>query len=516
MLRLLGLLGGLSAVTDLGAGAPMDESLRRCVVGARLARAAGCPDDTVRDVVYVSLLEHLGCFAPAYEATRAFGDDISVVRFGFLVDDTRPADLLRTFVPGVSAASGRSRLRTLAAALDVPGSRRAQEATCEVARQAAGRLGLGAPAATALAHVTALWNGRGVPPAAGADIPLASRVMHVAGAVVLFEGYAGRHAALEETRRRAGRQLDPEVVGLLTPEVLEGLDDVDLHRTVLDLEPDPVRLVDASDLLEVARTFGDLVDLKSPVLHGHSSAVARLATTAGSHLALPHLDRLTVAAHLHDVGRAGVSGAIWGKRGPLTASELDQWRLHPYYSERVLSRVPGLADVALLAAQHHERCDGSGYPRGARATDLSLPSRVLAAADRYCSLVSTRPGASAATPHEAARELREEARSGQLDADAVGAVLQASAGRPGRPHERPSGAANLTPRQVEVLRLVASGCSNREIADRLVISRRTAEHHVQDIYQRTGAGSRAGVALYAMEHGLVDPTGAGTGRPAQP
>ncbi len=71
------------------------------------------------------------------------------------------------------------------------------------------------------------------------------------------------------------------------------------------------------------------------------------------------------------------------------------------------------------------------------------------------------------------------------------------------PEVRREPPAGLTDRQVEVLRLVAEGCSNRQIADRLVISRRTAEFHVQQIYQKIGSSNRASAAMFAMEHGLL-------------
>jgi DNA-binding NarL/FixJ family response regulator len=161
--------------------------------------------------------------------------------------------------------------------------------------------------------------------------------------------------------------------------------------------------------------------------------------------------------------------------------------------------VPGLADVASLAGRHHERSDGSGYHRGLRADQLPMDARVLAAADSYRTLVEARPYRRAMSPHDAADSLRREVRAGRLDGDAVGAVLLAAGHDTGR-RARPAG---LTERQVQVLRLMAAGMSNRDIAARLVISRRTAEHHVQDVYARIGVSTRAGAALFAMEHGLL-------------
>jgi HD-GYP domain-containing protein (c-di-GMP phosphodiesterase class II) len=508
--RLLSLLGGLSVVTDLGTGAPMEESLKRSLVAARLARAIGCADAEVSEVIYTSLLQHLGCTAYAHELAGIFGDDITATRMAFLADLTRPRDVVRTFIPGVAEATGRTRA-AVAASL-VTGMRRldveGQAATCEVACEASRRLGLPPPVQAGLFNTLAMWNGKGYPKAVGDAIPLSARLMHVASTAVLAHLHIGERAAVAEVMRRSGSYLDPELAdAFLTRagELLDGLSEIDAHREMLDAEPDPVQLVDDTQLESVARTFGDLVDLKSPFLHGHSAAVADLAAAAAGRLGLADDVRtVQIAGHLHDAGRVGVSSRIWDKPGPLTESERDQVRLHPYHTERILARVPELAGVAALAGGHHERCDGSGYHRGVHAAQQAMPARVLAAADAYHALLEPRPHRAAASPSEAAARLRSEATAGRLDGDAVAAVLDAAGHRTGLRRPRPC---DLTERQVEVLRMVAAGRSNAQIAERLVISRRTAEHHVQDVYAKIGVSTRAGAAMFAMEHGLADKPG---------
>jgi HD-GYP domain-containing protein (c-di-GMP phosphodiesterase class II) len=515
MFRLLGLLGGLAAVTDLGVGAANDESLRRCVVATRLARAAGCDDDEIRDVVYISLLEHIGCTGPSHESAAVWGDDIAIGRLAFLMDFADPRDLFRVWVPGLAAATGRSRARALAATVR---SMRAFEAvgpvaTCDVAREASGRLGLPEAVRHGLVHALCMWNGKGYPRRAGEEIPLCTRLMHVASIATLFLLHAGPDAVVTQVRRRSGTYLDPSLADLFVSkarDLLDGVEALDAYEAALDCEPDPVRYVGTDDLESVARTFGDLVDLKSPRLHGHSSAVADLAAASTAGLGLAgEVHSVRVAGHLHDIGRVAVSSRIWDKAEPLSASERDQANLHPYHSERILVRVPELTEIATLAGQHHERCDGSGYHRGIGGDRMSMASRVLATADAYCSAGSDGAGSADST----ARWLRDEARQGRLDGDAVEAVLEAAG------HQRQvrrQGPAGLTSRQIEVLRLLADGMSNRDIAERLVISPRTAEHHVQDVYARIGASTRAAAALFAMEHGLLGPrTGPKIGRSTQ-
>lgn len=506
VIRLLGLLGGLALATDLGTGAPLEESLKRCVVATRLARTLGCTDAETTDALYTSLLQHLGCSAYAHETAALWGDDIGFVRLAFLTDFADRRDVWRTFTGGLAASTGWSRPRVMATALTK--GRRAEvegpAATCEIARDASRRLGLPDSVQLALAESITSWDGSGHPATAGEEIPLATRVMHVASTAAMFTLHAGPEEAVAQVRKRAGTGLDPGIAEAFADraaDLVGDLEDIDAYDEALAVEPDPVRLVAPDEVAHVARTFGDLTDLKSPWLQGHSAGVADLAATAVHHLGLAGSATVVrCAGHLHDLGRLAVSSRIWDKPGPLTRSEQEQARLHAHHSERVLARVPALAEIAVLAGQHHERSDGTGYHRGLTASQLSMPSRVLATADAFRNLVEERPYRAGLPVEEVGTRLRTEVRTGRLDGDAVTAVLAAAGQAQGVRRPRP---ADLTARQVEVLRLVARGLSNRQVADRLVISTRTAEHHVQDVYTKIGVSTRAGAALFAMEHGLL-------------
>jgi HD-GYP domain-containing protein (c-di-GMP phosphodiesterase class II) len=255
---------------------------------------------------------------------------------------------------------------------------------------------------------------------------------------------------------------------------------------------------------EVARVFADMVDLKTPFLHGHSSGVAALAEAAARVVGSDEAAVATMrrAAFLHDLGRVGVPNGIWEKRGPLSAGEWEQVRLHAYHSERILSRSAALTPVATIAGMHHERLDGSGYHRGISAASLPAAARVLAAADAYHAMTEERAHRPALTRSEAARTLQDEAVAGKLDRETVAAVLEAAGHPPGR--TRAAWPASLTDREVEVLRLLARGRSNKEIAGTLVISNHTVHHHVLHIYNKIGASTRAGAALFAMQHDLLE------------
>jgi HD-GYP domain-containing protein (c-di-GMP phosphodiesterase class II) len=195
-----------------------------------------------------------------------------------------------------------------------------------------------------------------------------------------------------------------------------------------------------------------------------------------------------------------VSNGIWDKAGPLTASEMERVRFHPYLTERMLAFTPRLAELGAIAVQHHERLDGSGYPRGLSGSSISLPGRVLAAADSYATKLEPRPHRPALEREEAGAALRAAVDAGKLDGEAVEAVLQAAGHRTRRRRHLPEG---LTAREVEVLRLLALGLTNRAIAEKLTISRKTAGAHIEHIYAKTGANNRATAGLFAMQHGLM-------------
>jgi HD-GYP domain-containing protein (c-di-GMP phosphodiesterase class II) len=207
------------------------------------------------------------------------------------------------------------------------------------------------------------------------------------------------------------------------------------------------------------------------------------------------------AALAHDFGRMGVSNAIWDKPGPLGAGEWERVRFHPYITERMLRQSPALAPLGAIAVQHRERLDGSGYPRGLAGNAISRAARVLGAADAYRAMREPRPYRAALTADAAARELRADVHAGRLDADAVEVVLSAAGHRASRRRE---GVAGLTAREVEVLRLVARGLSNKEVGQLLVISPKTAGNHVEHIYAKIGASNRAGASLFAMRNGLLE------------
>ena len=283
---------------------------------------------------------------------------------------------------------------------------------------------------------------------------------------------------------------------------MAGLDAGSHWEEILEAEPGLTETIDERRLDAILEAVGDFVDLKSPWFFGHSRRVADLAGAAAAGVGLSADDATKVrrAGLVHDFGRLGISNGIWDKTTPLTVSEQERVRMHPYLTERMLAFSPRLAELGAIAVQHHERLDGSGYPRGLTGSTVSLPGRVLAAADCYATMREDRPHRPARGVVESAVTLRAEARAGRLDGAAVEAILEADGHRVRQRREWPAG---LSAREVEVLRLLARGMTNKEIAARLTIAPKTAGAHVEHIYAKTGAKNRATAGLFAMSHGLL-------------
>ncbi|WP_350280829.1 HD domain-containing phosphohydrolase [Kribbella sp. HUAS MG21] len=492
--RLAELLCALSVALDVAMDQRPEKSIRSCLVATRLADRLDVADK--RTVYYATLLRHLGCTATAHEEAHLMGPRAGELRPQAEQTDTASSRESLALLRQVGRGTGVRRLQYVVRTLKA-GDDDLLRAICEVGSMLAERLALGPAVSDALYQNLERWDGKGRPRGlAGTEIAVATRIAEVATQAVIYRDGT-------KLRQRQGGWLDPEVVAAYDDSLVADLDEIDVWEAVVDAEPQPWCRV--ADLDGLAATFAYFVDLKSPYLFGHSTGVAALADRAAGLLGLSDDERATLrrAALLHDLGRVGVPTAVWERPGPLRRSDWEQVRLHPYQSGRILGRSAVLQPIAELAAAHHEKLDGSGYPQQAKGNELSLAARLLAAADCYQALTEDRPHRSAHSPVGAAEILLAQVSAGRLDAECVKAVL-AVAGQqvPGHRLTRPAG---LTEREVEVLRLVARGASNAEVARELVVSRRTAEHHVQHIYGKIGVSTRAAAALFAMQHGLFTP-----------
>jgi HD-GYP domain-containing protein (c-di-GMP phosphodiesterase class II) len=410
-----------------------------------------------------------------------------------------PFEVMRLMVH--HAGPGQTGVRRFRSVLSVlAGGKKAAElnfrTACEVAEAFGKRLGLDEPVRLALAANFERWNGRGLPTGCkGTAIPRPMRIAQLAQEFEVLARIEGVPRACQIIKTRRNKAYDPELADLVLTAGAgwwEAVEPADSWDVALELAPPSAALSDA-ELEESLLVLADFADLKSPWTSGHSRAVAALAREACGPAA-------EAAALVHELGCVAVPNSIWDKPGPLTRDERDRVETHALVTDQLLRRIPYTAALASVAGGAHERIDGSGYHRRVTGGQLDEAQRVIAAADCYQAMTSDRPHRAAFAPADAAAELRSMSVAGHLDGEAVERVL-AAAGH--RRAARPPLPAGLTNREAEVLQLLSLGLTTREVADRLVISPKTADHHVQHIYTKIGVSTRGAAALFAIEHGIL-------------
>lgn len=506
--RLAELVAALSLGIDLGFGQPMEHVLRQCLIALRLADVLGLDEEMRSTTYYSALLVDVGCHTDAHEQAKWFGDDIAMKSGKYDHDARTVAGMLAGMSQIGAGNEPLHRLRVgveffLYGHKDVDGM---VESHSQLARALARELGLPQRVQEAVGTAYERWDGRGWPGELKAEaIPLESRLAQFAEFVEVAYRIGGVSAAISLAKERAGGQFDPHLAQALIDNadaIFGDLDETQTWHAVIDVEPS-LRVTLTHDQAETALTgVADFIDLKSPYTLGHARAVADLTSGAAQRLALSTGD-IALSRHaglVHGFGRLGVSNAIWDKRGPLAAGERERVRLHPYLTERMLRQSEWLAPFGAVAVQLRERLDGSGHPHGLTGSAISMPARILAAADVYQSMIEPRSYRPARAAEDAARELRAEVSARRLDGDAVEAVLAIAGHSEVRRRQHPAG---LTTREVDVLRLLARGLSSKQISEQLVISPKTARNHIEHIYMKIGARSRVTASLFAIQHGLL-------------
>jgi HD-GYP domain-containing protein (c-di-GMP phosphodiesterase class II) len=509
-LRLAELLGALSLATDLAHQVPPETALKDALLSVIFARHLGLSGQELTDVYYLALVSHLGCTAYAEEQGGVSGGDDGAMRHTFTeADFADNVQLARLAVTKLAIRSG-----PVERARAVVGFMRAgrgfleagNTAICEAAARLGERLGIGPNVSRGLNELFARWDGKLFPLPPGEGVSLISRLTHLIRVAQIHALGRGPIGAGEVVQERRGGEFDPKLADAFLevyPDLFAAIGEGSVWDRALDAEPRPHRLVAQSHLEELTLAIADFTDIKSPFTLGHSRRVGVLAEAAGGCLGLKahDLQLLRLGGHVHDLGSVSLPQRVWMKGGRLNRPELEAVRLHPYQTERILSCCRSLDPLGAVAGFHHERLDGSGYHRGATAAAQSQAARVLAAAEVYQSLLEERSWRPASSASDSSDQLAEQATAGTLDRLAVRAVLEVAGQRPGP--RRVGWPAGLTDREVEVLRLLATGRSNRVIARTLSISEATVRTHAENIYGKTGVHSRAGIGLFAIEHDLV-------------
>jgi HD-GYP domain-containing protein (c-di-GMP phosphodiesterase class II) len=404
------IVGALSYALDLTEGEPPGHARRACAIGMRIAEEIGMEVADRHDLFYALLLKDAGCSANAARMAALFAADERVAkRTSKRVNWSRPSSAfawsIRTVTPGSSLRRRARQLRLIRDEGQV--TRSLMRARCERGAEIARMLGLSAATADAIRTLDEHWDGCGQPEGMrGEQIPLGGRILCLAQTAEIFHASHGVEGVLRVARKRSGSWFDPQLVA-----ALHAIAD-DRAFWAGDLapeEPGERRLSADGDYLDrIADAFAGVVDAKSPWTYRHSDRTCVIAMSMAVMLGCdePTLGQMRRAALLHDIGKLAISNRILDKPARLTDAEFARVRQHPLFTQWILERTPGFADLAPLAAAHHERLDGAGYPHGLRGPELTVPMRILAVADVYEALTSERPYRAAMSSEEAIEQMR--------------------------------------------------------------------------------------------------------------
>jgi HD-GYP domain-containing protein (c-di-GMP phosphodiesterase class II) len=501
-------IGVLSLATDFAIGQPLGYGLRSAVASVAVARSMGLGEDIASEAYYHGLLRYCGCTAETDKLNALFGDEIAIRKDFSAIDPADGPEFVRVLMAHVGPARSDhpplahgdgNFMNVVGATVSVFSSH------CEVAARIAERLGLPADVQRNLRQLYERWDGHGFPNhVAGEAIAPAVRIVLVVQDALALLDIMPIERVGPVIAGRSGGPYDPAVVAAFLPlatKLLAPVSDEAAWAAAMAFDAGDDSVLSEADIDAVSEVIADFIDLKSPLIAGHSRQVAALIDAAAKAARMPEARQaeLRRAALWHDIGYIAIGGTARFDN----AEGSERGRLHPYFAGRMVPRVPGLAAIGAIIAEHHERLDGSGFHRGIRAADLPAHGRLLAVAEAYQNLIEDRPFRVTLTPAQAAARLREEVNRGGLDGDAVACVLEA-AGQ-GRRGKKVPLVAGLTGREVDVLRHLARGGTTKDIGTALGLSPRTVDNHIQSIYGKLGVNTRGGATLFALEHGLLTP-----------
>jgi HD-GYP domain-containing protein (c-di-GMP phosphodiesterase class II) len=417
-IRLSEVVGALSHALDITEGQPIGHAERCCRIGMRLGERIGLPACSRSALFYALLLKDAGCSSTGSRVAALFENDDQRVKVDLKTTDLqRPLEAIRYAVRNSAPERSLVMRARRFAVVALKGSRREiTRQRCERGAEIARQIGLGEETAQAILTLDEHWDGGGDPAGLrGEDIPVLGRILCLSQSAEIAWQRGGPDAAIAVGQLRRGTWFDAALV-----DVLQGLHEDHAFwarvRTadVSDLEPDDrVEIADEARLDRIAEAFASVIDAKSPFTSQHSQGVADIAERIACQLGLAAHERrdLHRAALLHDIGKLGVSSRILDKAGPLTDTEWVAMKRHPEMTQRILQHVSAFGSLAVTAAAHHERLDGSGYHRGVQAGGLPLQARILAVADVAEALGADRPYRPALGPDEVLDLMRQDVGS---------------------------------------------------------------------------------------------------------
>lgn len=262
------------------------------------------------------------------------------------------------------------------------------------------RLQLGDEIAEYIKYHHENYDGSGVLGLKSENIPLVSRIIRLAD---IFEmlykdsipNYVQRKSIKEWIISRKGRIFDSDLVdtllGILSKEYFWcDIEVINSFPELIDDYKPEFGEVSIEKFKCISEIFSQLVDSRNPFTINHSKNLHRIAVRVCDFLEFDYdkRNKFEIAALLHDVGKLAVPNFIENKSGKIRGCEISIMKAHPYFTGIILSRIEGLEETAIWSANHHERLNGSGYPRGLTMDDLTMEDRILAVCNIYETLTT--------------------------------------------------------------------------------------------------------------------------------
>lgn len=500
-------LGVLALAADAATGRPQGAGLTAAVVAAEFSRRLGDDIATQKDAYHIALVRFIGCTVTGHETGMMGAGDDQGFAVATMLGDWADRDDLKMHLDRFVAPDAPEQERDAAfenicdllptAAPDFT------TAHCKQSHLLAKRLPISQAVLESLPYYYGRWDAK-VLPYGGESLPYLQRLHRITEMAELVRRLENPTRAKEVIAAKLGRELDPNLGDQFlehADEIFKQASKIPEFENFITAEPGERVLMTPKCRVTLAEIAADITDNKALCFLSHSRRVAGLSARAGqiAKLSKGDIENLRLSALVHDLGKCAINNRIWYKKSDLAVSERLEMERHPFQTQFYLSHGKPFSQWAKVAASVQERADGSGYHRGIHLSDL--PSNILAVANEYDELTHGMPNNAPVSAKVAAEKLNAAGRDKRFLSSAVSAVLQAA----GHMVSESLGSIpfGLTRREAQVLSRLAKSETTAEIAETLGISPKTADHHIQNIYNKTNIRARPALALFALEHGIV-------------
>ena len=263
----------------------------------------------------------------------------------------------------------------------------------------------------------------------GSEIPLMSQLIHLADTLDLnfdlknaYNHNSDQDEIIAFIKQQSGKGFEPGLAEITIQLVSQNefwkqFSDEHIHEVLKKITPPYKREMNYEEIRDITKIFSHIIDAKSQFTMMHSSGLSERMTHMAHFYGIDGDEywKLMIASDLHDLGKLGISNLILDKPGQLTEAEFKVIQEHPITAKKSLEQVQGFSEISEWAYNHHEKLNGTGYPRGLQVDQLDFNSRLLACLDIYQALGEERPYRKAMSHDESITILRQMAQDGLID-----------------------------------------------------------------------------------------------------